>query len=602
VVKSVVAGNTQYGVGTSSLLPARAAGQPVVVLAVIFQHSPLVLVARKQQALQSLHDLVDKKVIIEKQAEELLAYLKLEGAVPEKLEMITHGMNPRDLIDKKVDVISASSTKELFYLDRVRFPYQVYTPRSVGIDFYGNNLFTSELELKAHPKRVEAFRSASLRGWDYAMQHPQEIANLIFTRYSKEHPLDFYLFEAKQMKPLLRRDLIGIGTINPGRWRHIADVYAELGLVPRDASIEGLLYNIHRFQFNLKWLNIYQVIGVTVMIIISIITVYIYRINRRLARSIAENSKTAAALAERERLWRTVINTSPDGITIASLDGVIRQVSSRVTSMFGYQSADEIIGRNIFDFFDPDWHAKVNAMISELISGIHSGAVDFLVICKDGSKFYIEINAEILRDDDGNPRALFFIERDISERKQTEKMLEEYNRKLESLSITDGLTGIANRRHFDETLIQEYSRHTRRSESGLSLILLDIDYFKAFNDTYGHIKGDECLRKIGKVIAECAHRTTDMAARYGGEEFACILPDTDLDGAVSIAENIRRSIHALAIPHKGSKVADFVTASLGVITIHHTTQQSIEDILSQVDALLYRAKSSGRNRVEFDKD
>ncbi len=181
---------------------------------------------------------------------------------------------------------------------------------------------------------------------------------------------------------------------------------------------------------------------------------------------------------------------------------------------------------------------------------------------------------------------------------QAEESLGESNRKLETLSITDGLTGIANRRCFDEVLAKEYARHAR-SGAELSLILLDIDHFKAFNDSYGHVKGDECLRQIAQVIADCATRDPDLAARYGGEEFACILPETDLNGAIAIAEKIRRGIIARAIPHKGSNVAKHVTASLGVATMHCAADKSFLTILSRVDELLYRAKASGRNRVEF---
>ncbi len=180
---------------------------------------------------------------------------------------------------------------------------------------------------------------------------------------------------------------------------------------------------------------------------------------------------------------------------------------------------------------------------------------------------------------------------------KAEEALVESNRKLESLSATDGLTGIANRRRFDEVLAKEYSRHSR-SGVELSLILLDIDYFKAFNDCYGHIIGDECLRQIAQVIAECASRAADLAARYGGEEFVCILPETDLIAAVAIAERIRNGIIARAIPHSGSSVADHVTASLGVVTARCSADNSSLAILSQVDELLYRAKSLGRNRVE----
>lgn len=598
VVKSVVTDVAQFGVGNSRLALARAAGQPVLVMAVIFQHSPLVIAAKRQSSLQSLHDLSGKKVLIAQQADELRAYFRQEGLIPEKEGALPEVVNAQDLLAGKVDAISASATRELFELDRARLPYQVYTARSAGIDFYGDNLFTTELLARKHRQRVESFRDASLSGWRYAMQHPEEIATLISTNYSKSS-LQFLLFQAKQMGPLVRQDQIEIGQVQPGRWRHIVNVYADLGLLARDVNIDGLVYTGHQFYFDWKWLNIFRGIVVAALILVAGIIIYIIRINRRLAKSILDNSTTAAALADREKLWRTIINTSPDGITIAALDGAIIQVSSRVATLFGYETTSEIVGRNIFDFLDPAWHTRANIMIGELINGASTGAVEFLAIRQDGDPFFIEINAEILRDDTGNPRALFFIERDITKRKDAEKLLDEYNQKLEALSITDGLTGLANRRHFDEILWQEYNRHAR-SESSLSLILLDIDYFKPFNDTYGHVKGDDCLRAIAGVIAGCTNRTMDLAARYGGEEFACVLPETDAEGAFAMAENICQSIQALAIPHTGSKVADVVTASIGVTTVRFIAQQSVEDILSQVDALLYQAKSSGRNRVVSD--
>jgi diguanylate cyclase (GGDEF)-like protein/hemerythrin-like metal-binding protein len=189
---------------------------------------------------------------------------------------------------------------------------------------------------------------------------------------------------------------------------------------------------------------------------------------------------------------------------------------------------------------------------------------------------------------------------DVTERKQVERALEESNRKLETLSMTDGLTGIANRRHFDEILFQEHGRHAR-SGAELSLIMLDIDYFKMFNDCYGHVAGDDCLRQIARIMSDSVARTADLVARYGGEEFVCVLPETDLAGARAIAEKIRTGILARAIPHKGSRVSEYVTASLGVISVRCTYDKGIEDLLAQVDGLLYRAKSNGRNRVEFNE-
>lgn len=216
---------------------------------------------------------------------------------------------------------------------------------------------------------------------------------------------------------------------------------------------------------------------------------------------------------------------------------------------------------------------------------------------KNGGAHHFIINAKPLRDARGKVVGSVESFQDITERKRAEEALAESNRKLEELSNTDGLTGIANRRLFDTVLAQEYARHSRTGGQ-LSLILLDIDHFKAFNDCYGHVSGDECLQQVAQVIATCATRPADLAARYGGEEFACILPDTSSSGAVAVAEKIRREIMARAIPHKGSNVADCVTASLGVTTVHCTTDGAPQDIVSQVDDLLYLAKSSGRNRVE----
>jgi len=208
-----------------------------------------------------------------------------------------------------------------------------------------------------------------------------------------------------------------------------------------------------------------------------------------------------------------------------------------------------------------------------------------------GYKKLLRQSIQLINISDRQQDRLFNLQNDIAEK----------NRELEALCITDGLTGIANRRRFDEVLAQECSRHSR-SGTELSLIMLDVDHFKAFNDNYGHVKGDECLRRIADMIKSCANRPADLAARYGGEEFACILPETDRVGAVAIAENIRRSITTLAIPHEKSSTADFVSVSMGVVTVRCIKGCPIVDIVNKADELLYKAKSSGRNRVEYVKE
>jgi diguanylate cyclase (GGDEF)-like protein/hemerythrin-like metal-binding protein len=217
---------------------------------------------------------------------------------------------------------------------------------------------------------------------------------------------------------------------------------------------------------------------------------------------------------------------------------------------------------------------------------------------KDGVTQHFIVCAKPLLNARGKVVGIVESFQDITTRKRAEEALEKFNHQLETLSNTDGLTGIANRRHFDKVLAQEYARHAR-SGAELSLVLLDIDYFKSFNDCYGHVAGDECLRQVAQVLADCLVRPADLAARYGGEEFVCILPETDSSGAVTIAEKIRRGIMARAIPHKESTVADCVTVSLGVITGQCSAGGLVMDFIAHVDEQLYRAKSSGRNRVKF---
>jgi diguanylate cyclase (GGDEF)-like protein len=170
--------------------------------------------------------------------------------------------------------------------------------------------------------------------------------------------------------------------------------------------------------------------------------------------------------------------------------------------------------------------------------------------------------------------------------------------KFALLSETDGLTGLANRSQFDSMLAYEYARHMR-SGTELSLIMLDIDQFKAFNDTYGHVRGDECLRQIARAMTTIASRATDLVARYGGEEFVLLLPETHLKGAVILAEKVRNCINDLAIPHIRS-CAGHVTASLGVASVRLLPGNPITDIVEKADAQLYAAKAGGRNQMAFD--
>ncbi|MBF0271723.1 MAG: diguanylate cyclase [Magnetococcales bacterium] len=167
---------------------------------------------------------------------------------------------------------------------------------------------------------------------------------------------------------------------------------------------------------------------------------------------------------------------------------------------------------------------------------------------------------------------------------------------LMRLAVTDALTGLSNRRHFDTELEREYLR-LARTRGLLSMILFDVDHFKAYNDTYGHLAGDDCLRRIGGVVLQTITRAADLGARYGGEEFVCILPETGYEGALRLTEKLRESISGLKIPHAKSSVFPYVTASLGVVTVRCIAGRSPLHVIALADEQLYAAKSGGRNRI-----
>jgi diguanylate cyclase (GGDEF)-like protein len=167
---------------------------------------------------------------------------------------------------------------------------------------------------------------------------------------------------------------------------------------------------------------------------------------------------------------------------------------------------------------------------------------------------------------------------------------------LRKLSYIDGLTGVANRRHFDKTLDNE-ARRSLRHQQPLSVVMVDVDFFKPFNDNYGHGQGDECLRQVARAMQAVVNRPMDLLARYGGEEFVVLLPETDVEGAANVAEALRKAVAALNFPHAYSLAADHVTVSAGVSSNQHALALSAQDLVKLADDALYLAKNAGRNRV-----
>ncbi|HEX7858072.1 MAG TPA: sensor domain-containing diguanylate cyclase [Sphingobium sp.] len=237
----------------------------------------------------------------------------------------------------------------------------------------------------------------------------------------------------------------------------------------------------------------------------------------------------------------------------------------------------------------------VNFCVSQSIAGVDHEA-DYRALTKDRGFVWIRDVVHVVRNEQGEVDSLIGFMFDISERKRIEQELVKMQKKLEALSFEDGLTRTSNRRLFDQRLEAEWDAGCQAWQP-LSMILLDIDHFKQFNDCYGHVRGDECLVAVAGALQQIGCRERDVIARYGGEEFVLLLPDTDESTALELAKRCLLVIEALAVPHAKSDCSPFVTASVGVGTTIPSADSRSRDFCELVDRRLYAAKQNGRNRI-----
>lgn len=321
-------------------------------------------------------------------------------------------------------------------------------------------------------------------------------------------------------------------------------------------------------------------------------------------RDITQRKEAEIALIESEEQYRSILNASPDDITITDLEGNILMISPAAKRMFGFDmDFDSFVGMKLLDFLVPTDVERAKRNIRLIFEEGPIRPNEYRAIRKDHSVFDIEVNSGLIRNAVGEPIKMVFIIRDITERKSAEMKINELVHQLEMEkniaqvnSETDSLTGLSNRRYFDETIKNEFYR-LKRSGASLSLIMIDVDHFKNFNDHYGHVAGDHCLIRIGTLLKTIVNRAPDVVARYGGEEFAVILPETESLGARLIANRIRLGVEELNIPHVLSDTADHITISCGVISIKPKELMSPIQVVSLADEALYRAKHQGRNQI-----
>ncbi len=271
-------------------------------------------------------------------------------------------------------------------------------------------------------------------------------------------------------------------------------------------------------------------------------------------------------------------------------------IGPQIEKLLGWPQASWATSRDWIDrIYSEDKTWVVDYCIAKSIEG-EDYEVDYRAMNKDGGYVWIRDVVHVVRNPDGTANAFIGFMFDISERKKTEEKLITLQKKLEELSFKDGLTGIANRRMFDSVMELEWL-NARRNKQPISLIMVDIDYFKQYNDHYGHIHGDDSLKRVAQVLSKVATRSRDFCARFGGEEFVLVLPETDAFAAKKVAERCHQVIFKEQIMHAKSEVSQLLTVSAGVGTIVPTSQDESLAFIHEVDRRLYLAKQKGRNRI-----
>ena len=300
-------------------------------------------------------------------------------------------------------------------------------------------------------------------------------------------------------------------------------------------------------------------------------------------------------LASVQMMHSLLTDTSRDVIILADLRGRRRWVSSSVIAMTGWQP-DELLDHTFHDVVHPDDVAIVEATLKRLTAGADGCTCEYRVRKRNGDYLWAEASVRVYRDPrTQKPLGILNLVRDIHDRKLAEEQLQAAYRTMEGLVTVDALTGVSNRRRFDEVLANEWRRNLRDA-TPLSILFLDVDRFKLYNDTMGHLRGDSCLRQVAESALDIVQRPADLVARYGGEEFAVILPGTPAAGAMDIAEDICEAVRNRRLPHPASEFG-FVTVSIGCATMVPRPGAGPLELTARADQALYEAKSSGRNQV-----
>ena len=406
--QQVIGGKAEFGISDAKLLLEQQKGNEVVVLAVIFQHSPVVLLVPENGA-RSIAELRGKRVMMVAENTELLALFRKEGLREEDYVRVEPSYDAQDLVRGKVDAIQAYASDEPDYLAREGFAFRTLRARDAGIDFYDLNLFTTARQLEQNPEQVRAFRQASLKGWEYAMEHPDEIMDVLQKDYTQKHSREHMRFQYQQMVPLIQPVLIELGYMNPERWRRIARTYASLGMLPDDFSLQGFLYDSNPPR-DLRWLYGGLLLALLLVGGVSLIAVRFARLSARLRREVKMRTVLQAKLQSQVQVdYLTGLATRRHFMTQAS-EEIARarryglQLSLCMLDLDRFKTVNDTYGHKAGDKVLKRFSEICLASLREIDIAGRLGGEEFAILFPETGLDQVQLVVERLRERLANER------------------------------------------------------------------------------------------------------------------------------------------------------------------------------------------------------
>lgn len=425
--EEVEEGRAHFGIENSEVLLYRLRGSPLVALAAVVQHSPLVLLSRADSRYITPHSLIGEKVMMGEGLTdiEIAAMFQQEGVRIESIEKLGYTLDPEVFLSPEIAAIAAYSTNTPYLLREAGVSYRTINPISYGIDFYSDVLFTGERLMEREPETVLAFRRASMRGWEYAMDNPAEMAELLKRKYESGKSLGHLLYEAEAMRELMLPDLVEIGHMSEARWRRIAETFGNLGMIDEVSGFEGFLYDDYLEIDPVRWRRIGLVsLIVFAGLLMSAFFLIIYNYNLRKAVSVRtkELSETNIALKEKERDLTRAQTISHIGNWVFDPETRRMRVSEELRQILGMRFEDPELSQ-FMDVIDPAYRTLVESLFDDIARTGEKTEVDFRIFTPDGEDKIVKSIAEGIKDENGGIVQLYGTVQDITEKKIADDQL-----------------------------------------------------------------------------------------------------------------------------------------------------------------------------------